>query len=292
MLLIGALPFAAVSICLLVLLLADRASRLRQERHAASSLPRWLRRGRPLIAVLVFYLKPWVTRAARLRLQKRLRQAGLQAVTVDDLIGCQGLCALLGLALALGGWGMALDGRAPLLGVSGVCAAAVLGWMWPAYYLLGKARQRARAAVRDLPFMLDLLCLTMEAGLNLLSGLQHYGKQGPSGVLKEEVLRVLADVRTGLPRTEALQAWAGRLRTPAMEVLLAQLVQAEQQGLSLLTILRTQADQQRQQRMLDLEKQALEAPVKLLLPLIVFIFPCTFLILGFPLVMQGLEALP
>lgn len=287
--LMAALVLAGISVGLGVGWGGERATRLRRAPQAARHLPRYLR---PCLAVLVFYLRPWITRAAQLRKTQQLRQAGMVGVSAEDLIALQAGSALVGGVLSGLLWTLWQEGGHIQWTAGVVVLGAVLAWVFPSHYLLKKAQERARAVMRDLPFMLDLLCLCMEAGLNLMSGLQHYAKQGPEGVLKEEVLQVLAEVRTGQSRSEALQAWSARVRAPALAVLLAQLTQAEQQGLSLLMILQTQADQQRQQRMLQLEKQAMEAPVKLLLPLVLFIFPCTFLILGFPLVMQGLEALP
>jgi tight adherence protein C len=104
--------------------------------------------------------------------------------------------------------------------------------------------------------------------------------------LKDEFARLLRDVRAGKPRAEALRELAARMDMPAVSSFVATLIQAEATGMSLGPILRAQADQRRTERFARAEKLAMEAPVKLLFPLIFFIFPCVFAILMFPIVMK------
>ena len=112
----------------------------------------------------------------------------------------------------------------------------------------------------------------------------------PPGALKDEFARLLRDVRTGKPRAEALRELAQRMNLPAVSNFVATLIQAEATGMSLGPILRAQAEQRRVERFARAEKLAMEAPVKLLFPLIAFIFPCVFAILMFPIVMKFMAA--
>ena len=110
--------------------------------------------------------------------------------------------------------------------------------------------------------------------------------KGPKGILRSEFQRVLRDIRAGKQRAEAMRAMADRLKEPAVTSFTTAVIQAEMMGMSLGPVLRAQADQRRSERFLRAEKMAMEAPVKMLFPLIAFIFPCTFIVLFFPIVIK------
>src|SRR5690606_9358816 len=95
--------------------------------------------------------------------------------------------------------------------------------------------------------------------------------------------RMLADVRTGMSRVEALERWSQRCDLTGLRQLVSAVAQAEQSGMSLGPALRAQSEQQRTERFLRAEELALQAPVKMMLPLVLCIFPCSFLIIGFPI---------
>jgi len=166
---------------------------------------------------------------------------------------------------------------------------AVLGWLMPASWLREQRAARVRSVLRALPFYLDVITLSVESGANLTMALQHAVTKGPAGPLKEELERVLMEVRTGRTRTEALRALAQRLDLPAVSNWVAALIGAQRQGSSLGPILRAQAEQRRQERFLAAEKLAMKAPVKMLFPLLVFIFPCTFVLLLFPVAVRLIQ---
>lgn len=170
--------------------------------------------------------------------------------------------------------------------------AALMGLWWPERWLKLRRIRRERSILRALPFMLDLLTLCVESGASLAAALAHTADKGPQGPLKEELQRMLQEVRAGKARTEALRTMAERMDLPAISNWVAAMISAQQQGSSLGPLLRAQADQRREERFLHAEKVAMKAPVKMLFPLLVFIFPCTFLLLFFPvavrLVQEGL----
>ena len=149
--------------------------------------------------------------------------------------------------------------------------------------------KRLRRISRALPFYLDIVTLSVESGTNLTGALSHAVAKGPAGPLQAELERVLSDVRAGRTRAEALRALADRIDLPAIASWVAALVSAERQGSSLGPILRAQAEQRRQERFQLAEKLAMRAPVKMLFPLLVFIFPCTFVLLLFPVAVRLLE---
>jgi tight adherence protein C len=110
--------------------------------------------------------------------------------------------------------------------------------------------------------------------------------KGPKGVLRSEIQRVLRDIRAGKARADALRGMAERLNEPNVTHFVTAVIQAERMGMNLGPVLRAQADQRRSERFLRAEKLAMEAPVKMLFPLIAFIFPCTFIVLFFPIAMK------
>lgn len=169
-------------------------------------------------------------------------------------------------------------------------AGAVTGFIYPALWLGDRIAVRKSELIKSLPFFLDVVTLCVEAGLNMQGAMAQAVAKGPKGVLRSEFLRVLRDIRAGKQRAEALRAMAARLREPAVTSFTQAVIQAEAMGMSLGPVLRAQADHRRTERFLRAEKKAMEAPVKMLFPLIAFIFPCTFLILFFPIVVKFMNS--
>lgn len=227
---------------------------------------------------------PLLPARGRERLLTRLRLAGLDyavspAQVLAHRIAVGGLGALFA-ALVADAW------RLPVLACAliGALGGALLAWSW----FNDRARARRRQLLKQLPFVLDLVTLCVEAGLNLNGALQQAVAKGPAGPLRDELQRVLRDVRAGKSRAEALRRFAERIDEPAIASLVSAIIQAENMGMSLGPVLRAQGEQRRSERFARAEKAAMEAPVKMLLPLIAFIFPCTFLVLGFPIAMKFL----
>ena len=242
--------------------------------------PRLWRWGAPLIDPLAAHLGAWLATRTRFAILERLRRAGLDAVIgADRYVAGKLLAGAIGTLVVSVAWSPA--GVAPFFVL---CAAGGLGFLLPETWLSDRIAQRQRAVLRELPFYLDVITLAVESGLNLASALSQAADKGPSGPLRIEFERVLRDLRAGRLRAEALRAMAERLALPAVGSLVSALIVAEQQGSALAPILRAQAEQRRNERFQRAEKLAMEAPVKMLLPLLVFIFPCTFAVLLFPIV--------
>jgi tight adherence protein C len=228
------------------------------------------------------WVGPLLPRHARLRLVERLKRAGLEyALTVDQLVAGQAVAAgVMIMLLILVCWPLGWPRPAWL-----VLAAATGGYL-PLSWLRDRIENRTRRIAKALPFYLDVITLAMEAGANMTGALQHAADKGPQGPMSEELHRVLRDVRAGRTRADALRMLADRLAMPAISNLVAAILTAERQGSSLGPILRAQAEQRRAERFLRAEALAMKAPVKMLLPLMTCIFPCTFAIVFFPVVVR------
>ena len=234
------------------------------------------------------WVAPWLPARFRARVVERLRYAGLEfALRPEQFVAGQVLAAVIAVMAVI-----VVDLRPGLPGWSWLAAAAVIGALVPWSWLHDRAQRRLRVLARTLPFYLDILTLAVEAGANVTSALQHAVDKGPGGPLADELQRVLRDIRAGRTRAEAMRALSDRLALPAIANWVGAVLAAEKQGASLGPILRAQAEQRRTERFVRAEQLALKAPVKMLFPLVVCIFPCTFVIVFFPiavrLVFEGL----
>ena len=162
----------------------------------------------------------------------------------------------------------------------------ILGFMLPLIWLSDTRKRRNTAVIRSLPVYLDFITMCVEGGLNLQGALGQAMEKAPPGPLRNEFAIVLRDLRSGLSRADALRRMAERLDISEITSFVSSIIQAEKMGASLATVLRVQSEQRRDERFQRAEKMAMEAPVKLVAPLIMFIFPVTFIVLGFPIVMK------
>jgi tight adherence protein C len=220
----------------------------------------------------------------RVQVAKRLTRAGQDyALTPEQFFGGKIVAAIAG----------ALVGRI-LAGADGSWMAwligGLFGYFYPDLWLRDRTLARNLAILKALPFLLDIVTLSIESGLNLTSALAQAVDKSKPGPLIVEINRVLRDVRAGKPRVDAMRDLAERLDYAPISSLVSALVQGELMGSGLGPILRAQSDQRRTERFQRAEKLAMEAPVKMLGPLIMFIFPCTFVILAFPIVMKFLAS--
>jgi tight adherence protein C len=159
-------------------------------------------------------------------------------------------------------------------------------FLLPDSWLRDVALARRNRVLKVLPFFIDLLKIAIEAGSNMQGALQYAVAYGPAGPLRNEFSKVLSDIRSGRSRAQALQDFNQRTNIPAIANLCAAITTAEKQGASLGAILQAQAEQRRQERFSAAETAAMKAPVKMLGPLVLFIFPGTFIILFFPVVVR------
>ncbi len=171
-----------------------------------------------------------------------------------------------------------------------VAGLAVLGYIYPRIWLKDSLKKRQRLIVRALPVYLDFLTMGVEAGLNMAGAITQAVTKGPVGPLKNEFALVLRDLRSGLTRAEALRRMEERIRVPQVSSFVSAVVQAERLGASLGSTFRFQAEQRRVERFQIAEKLAMEAPVKLIFPLVVFIFPITFVVLMFPIAVKFMQS--
>lgn len=167
-----------------------------------------------------------------------------------------------------------------------VFAFAVILWcaIYPTHWLKQAIAQRHRQILKALPFVIDLLTLSVEAGLDFMTALKNIIEKRSPDPIAEEFSRMLFEIQLGKTRRAAMQSLGSRIRQPDISSFTNALIQADEMGVSIGSILRIQAGEIRTKRFLRAEKLANEAPVKMLFPLIVFIFPVVFLVMLGPII--------
>lgn len=163
-------------------------------------------------------------------------------------------------------------------------AVALIGLFYPLIWVNDQVSRRHLQISRALPFNLDLLTLSVEAGLDFTAALAKVVEKGKSGPLRDELNLVLKQLKMGKTREEALKSMIARVDLPALTQFVTALIQADKMGTSLGKVLRIQSTQLRIERTQRAEKLANEAPVKMLFPLIACIFPTVFMVLFGPIV--------
>jgi tight adherence protein C len=245
------------------------------------------------LMALVFRLSPLISRFSRssAAIQRRLNVLGLSP-EIDDLLFSQislGLILMI-CTLASGLTVVAVISGFELLIRPILVSAAIfvgLAFIIPRVWLSDQVEKLRRSVLRGFPSFLDVLALVLESGQNFQSALQlaiqHLGGTRETGLGQQ--LAVLAqDIRSGQTKSVALQRFADRLALSEITQFVASIRAADQQGVSVTALLRRQAEQLRTSRALEAERQAMKLPVKLLMPLAICIFPCTFMVLAVPLV--------
>ena len=166
-----------------------------------------------------------------------------------------------------------------------------LFYYFPLLWLRRVLTARHTAIQRALPFVLDLLTLSVEAGMDFMSALQRNCERRKLDALNEELIRMTREIQVGIPRRTALRNMAQRVDLGDLRSVAHALIQADELGVSIGAILRIQSDQMRARRFDRAEKLANEAPVKMLGPLMLCIFPAVFIILLGPILQQTLKTL-
>jgi tight adherence protein C len=186
---------------------------------------------------------------------------------------------LLGIALAVTGSGAG--------GVLFALVAACAGFVLPEFVVGSRARRRREQAFAELPNALDLLAVTVEAGLGLDAALARFAETA-DGPLAQELALLVTELRVGGSRAEAFRRFAERLDAPETKAFVRAIVHADQLGVSLAGTLRSQAAESRFRRQAIVEEKANKAPVKMLFPTVLCIFPALFVVLlGPPMMSLG-----
>jgi len=251
------------------------------DRDFQDPLPVGIRVIWPLVNLSTVILGPRLTPRHLEPAHRRLQAAGQDFVlSPEQLFGLRAAATVLvALFMVLLVALLKRPGWSPYLIAASIGAA--IGYFYPDLWLSERRKKREKMVIKDLPVFLDFIVMAVEAGMNITGGIEQATAKGPQGPLAQEFSRLLRDLRSGLPRAEGLKRMAERMDMTQISSFTGTLIQADRVGASLGLALRAQASQRREERFLRAEKMALEAPVKMMLPLVMFFFPLVFLVLGF-----------
>lgn len=257
-----------------------------EDREFLDPLPRALRLLWPLIRLVDYYICRLIPASMLAGPAESLRLSGLLYLMSPTQFIALCVVSLTGFTVATA----VVLSSANLFNWWWVIATASLGYIYPKIWLKESLKKRQKLILKSLPTYLDFLTMSVEAGLNMAGAISQAVAKGPSGPLKNEFAFVLRDLRSGLTRADALRRMEERVRVPQVSSFISAVVQAERMGASLGQTFRTQAEQRRIERFQIAEKLAMEAPVKLIFPLVAFIFPVTFMVLMFPIAMKFMQS--
>lgn len=200
------------------------------------------------------------------------------------------VAAKLALGLGAGVLGLLLVSGGPtaLTGTTAV-AGTVVAWFAPELLLHSRGQERQAAIRLELPDTLDQMTIAVEAGLGFESAMARAGRNG-KGPLAAELVRTLQDIAVGQPRRQAYLALAERTGVTDLRRFIRAVVQADQYGVSIADVLRTQAQEMRLKRRQRAEEKAMQIPVKVIFPLILCILPTLFIVLLGPAVLDIVAA--
>ena len=223
---------------------------------------------------------------------RRLVQAGFWDPDATRIFFGTRVCVTAGLVVAGLGLGVLSDARLfPMLVLS--VWLGMLGWLIPGWYVLHRRGLRRKQVQTALADALDLLVACVEAGMGLNQALVRVAEEvrNISKALAEELTMVNLEIRAGTPRDRALRNLGERTGIDDVEALVSTLIQTERFGTSVGRALRVQASTQRQKRRHRAEEAAAKTTIKLIFPLVLFVFPALFVVILGPAVIQVIRAL-
>jgi tight adherence protein C len=279
--LLVAIPAAALSWALLS---ADRGG----ARAVRANLTRGLAQGAGQAAggggvALFERLARRITPASYIRkLDRMLALAGRPAsLPLGRVLAAKPALCLAGLAV---GFLFASGNPAPILKLLAL-VLVILGYFIPDLLLYSRGAERQQAIQRELPNIMDQLLISVEAGLGFEAALARAGSTG-GGPVAEELVRTLQDMQVGRNRRDAYLGLAERTTVPEVRSFVQAVIQADEYGIAIGRVLRVQAKTLRLRRRQQAEQQAMKLPVKVLFPLLFFIFPVLFIALLGPAVIN------
>ena len=255
-------------------------------------LPFMERTLRPLAARLSGTMTRVTSSSFSERTEKRLALAGNPGdLRVADWLGIKAIGTIVGaviffvLFVLLGLLAFPLPIALIMTVVGGL-----FGYTYPEFWLGGKVKKRQKAILLMIPDTLDLLTISVRAGLGFDAALGKVVEK-LKGPLSDEFRRALAEIRVGKARRESLRDMVPRTEVPPLTNFIGAIIQAEQLGVSISKVLQVQSEQLRIERRQRAEEQAAKAPIKMLFPLVGCIFPSLFIVILGPaiiLIVQNL----
>lgn len=217
----------------------------------------------------------------------KLKRAGMENTSVEFFLGVKGFAAIVG---AIGVSALVnvitLDGLQTTLGA---LVGLVVGFMAPDFFLRNKAGKRNTLILEALPDALDLLTISVEAGLGFDAALVKVTEK-MKGPLSDEFQRAAGEQRVGKSRQESLRGISERVDVKEFQSFISAIIQADQLGVSMSKVLRIQSEQMRTERRQRAENKAAKAPILIMLPTVGCIFPSLFIVILAPAALTAMAS--
>ena len=220
-------------------------------------------------------------------LQTRLKRAGMETTSVEFFIGVKAFVALL--VGVLGSSLANLLSGDPLVTFGVLIGSLIVGFMAPDFYLSSRANARGGAILDQLPDALDLLTISVEAGLGFDAAIIKVTEK-MKGPLTDEFRRASAEQRVGKSRQEALRGISERIEVKELQNFISAIIQADQLGVPMSKVLRVQSEQMRTDRRQRAEEKAARAPILIMLPTVGCIFPSLFIVILTPAALSAMKS--
>lgn len=233
----------------------------------------------PLVRLLLPLVRRLPLPGIRRRLQRWITTAGLEGeMTVDDLFALELIIAVLFMLMAVKFF-------------SGAVAAVIgflIGFGFPLFWLHDRKKNRQKEILHQIPNVVDMLALTVEAGMDFNSAIKRVCDQlkGEGNPLVDELQILLQNIRLGMSREDALRIMAQRIDVQAIYAFTSILVQSEKMGSSIVQVLKDQSAKLRTERFLKAEREGAIASQKLMIPMVIFIFPLIFFVVLGPYILK------
>ncbi|MFA6562121.1 MAG: type II secretion system F family protein [Verrucomicrobiia bacterium] len=266
--------------------------RLADGRQQMRRLPLLFRLLLPFVANVAPVFRHKKLEKYRAKLDGRLISAGYEGLlSAEEFMSIQLLLFIVAVPISFG-FKPAFEGLPGIGRFWNVGVILMIGYslIYPTSWLKQARNIRHRSMQKALPYVLDLMTLSVEAGLDFMTAIRKIIERRAMDPLGEELLRVFHEIQVGKTRRQALRDMGLRADQPDLSSVVSALVQADELGVSLGTILRIMADQMRMKRFQRAEKLAYEAPVKMLGPLLLLIFPAVMLFLLGPILAQAFRS--
>lgn len=215
-------------------------------------------------------------------IEYRLIRAGrIYVMNPDEVMGLMCVTFFVGI-----GFGVYVEMFTGFIGPLGIVVCALFVGYMPLLSLGDAIKKRQKQVLKVLPYTLDLLCLSVEAGLDFAAALNRIGEKLGKNPFREEVRVLTQDIAMGKTRGEALRDMDDRIGLDDLTSVVSALVQADELGASLGPTLRIQSSELQRKRFQRAEKKAMQAPVLMLIPLVLFIFPLVFIVIFAPMAIR------
>jgi tight adherence protein C len=236
---------------------------------------------RPLIQILAYLVHKTGTEKIQRKYTKKLIVSGNKFNLIPvEFVALKWLSALAGMVIGLY---LVMTTHINFLAI---VIIGILAYFFPDLWIHEATVKRKSSISKELPYCMDLLTLSVEAGMSFQGAIAKVVEKGARGPIREELEKMLQDLRLGLVRHEALLALSGRTDLYEIRAFTSALVQADKLGTPIGKALRIQSDLRRTERFHKAEKTAQEAPVKMLMPLLLFILPAVFIIILGPVALK------